>query len=117
LVSVGANCTRELASIWADNLVDLLRANWTDHKPGSYFQGTPVCLSTLLAAGRYPELLDLLEKAPSVWWEYRRWGVRALAARGKADEALRYAEASRGLNDNPARIARTCEEILLSLGR
>ena len=36
---------------------------------------------------------------------------------GKADEALRYAEASRGLNDNPASIARACEEILLSLGR
>jgi hypothetical protein len=36
---------------------------------------------------------------------------------GKTDEALRYAEASRGLNDNPARIARTCEEILLSVCR
>jgi hypothetical protein len=36
---------------------------------------------------------------------------------GKADEALRYAEASRGLNDNPARIARACEKILLSIGR
>jgi hypothetical protein len=109
--------TRELASIWADNLVDLLRANWSDHKPGSYFQGTPVCLSTLLAAGRYPELLDLLEKAPFVWWAERRWGVRALAAMGKTDDALRYAEASRGRNDNPAIIARTCEEILLSVGR
>ncbi len=109
--------TRELASIWADNLVDLLRANWSDHKPGSYFQGTPVCLSSLLAAGRYQEILDLLEKAPFVWWEERRWGVRALAAMGKTDDALRYAEASRGRNDNPAIIARTCEEILLSVGR
>jgi hypothetical protein len=36
---------------------------------------------------------------------------------GKPDEALCYAEASRGLNDNPERIARTCEEILLSIGR
>jgi hypothetical protein len=55
--------TRELASIWADNLVDLLRANWSEHKSGSYFQGTPVCLSSLLAAGRYQELMDLLEKS------------------------------------------------------
>jgi tetratricopeptide (TPR) repeat protein len=109
--------TRELASIWADNLVEPLRTNWQDHRPGAYFQGTPICLASMLAAGRYQELLDLLEEAPSVWWEYRRWGVRALAAMGKADEALRYAEASRGLNDNPARIARTCEEILLSVGR
>ena len=109
--------TKELASSWADNLIDLLRATWRDHGTASYFPGTPVCLSSLLAAGRYQELLDLLEEAPSIWWEYRRWGVQALAAMGKADEALRYAEASRGLNDNPARIARTCEEIQLSQGR
>ncbi len=31
-------------------------------------------------------------------------------------EAIRYAEASRGLNDNPIAIARACEEILLSSG-
>jgi hypothetical protein len=90
---------------------------WRDHGTASYFQGTPVCLSSLLAAGRYQELLDLLEQAPSIWWEYRRWGVQALAAMGKPDEALRYAEASCGLNDNPARIARTGEEILLLQGR
>jgi hypothetical protein len=75
--------TRELASIWADNLVDPLRANWSDHKPGSYFQGTPVCLLTLLVAGRYQELLDLLAKAPFVWWKECRWGVRALARHGQ----------------------------------
>jgi tetratricopeptide (TPR) repeat protein len=109
--------TKELASIWADNLIEPLEAVWRDHGTASYFQGTPVCLSSLLAAGRYQELLDLLEKAPSIWWEYRRWGVQALAAMGKPDEALRYAEASCGLNDNPARIARTCEEILLLQGR
>jgi len=33
----------------------------------------------------------------------------------KAD-AIRYAEASRGLNDNPIAIARACEEILLASG-
>jgi hypothetical protein len=109
--------TKELASIWADNLVEPLRANWRDHRPGSYFQGTPICLSSLFAAGRYLELLDLLEIAPFVWWENRRWGVQALVAMGRAEEALRYAEASRGLNDNPARIARTCEQILLAFGR
>jgi hypothetical protein len=109
--------TKELASIWADNVVEPLRANWRDHRPGSYFQGTPICLSSLFAAARYQELLDLLEIAPFVWWENRRWGVQALVAMGRAEEALRYAEASRGLNDNPARIARTCEQILLALGR
>jgi tetratricopeptide (TPR) repeat protein len=77
----------------------------------------PVCFSSLLAAERYQELLELLKTAPSIWWEYRRWGVRALLAMGRADEAICYAEAPRGLNDNPELIARACEEILLSLGR
>ena len=75
-------------------------------KRSSYFQGTPVCLSSLLAAGRYQELLDLLEIAPFVCWADR---AGALAAMGKSAEALRYAEASRGLNDHPDTIARACE--------
>lgn len=107
----------ELASAWADALIDDLRRSWKHEGPGHYFQGTAVCLSSLLAAGRYQELLHLLDKAPYVWWEYRRWGVKALAAMGRARDAIEYAEASRGLNDNPARIARACEEILLSIGQ
>jgi hypothetical protein len=109
--------TQELASLWAENLVEPLRATWRDRRTSSYFQGTPVCLSSLLAAGRYQELLDLLEIAPFVCWSYRQWGVRALAAMGKSAEALHYAEASRGLNDHPDIIARACEEILLSSGQ
>jgi hypothetical protein len=35
---------------------------------------------------------------------------------GRKAEAIRHAEASRGLNDNPIAIARACEEILLSSG-
>jgi len=107
----------ELASAWADALIDGLRRSWEHRGSGHYFQGTMVCLSSLLAARRYQGLLELLEEAPFVWWEYRRWGVKALAAMGKAEEAIAYAEASRGSNDNPARIARACEEILLSVGR
>jgi hypothetical protein len=109
--------TKELASMWADNLIEPLRATWRDRGTSSYFQGTPLCLSSLLAADRYRELLGLLEMAPYVCWDNRRWGVRALAAMGKTTEALIYAEASRGLNDNPDTIARACEEILLSSGR
>ena len=35
---------------------------------------------------------------------------------GRKADAIRYAEASRGLNDSPVAIARRCEEILLSSG-
>ncbi len=35
-----------------------------------------------------------------------QWAVRALAALGRTEEAIQYAEASRGLNDSPVAIAR-----------
>ena len=85
--------------------------------PATNFPGTPVCLSSLLAAGRYQQLLELLDKAPLLWWRDRHWGVGALAAMGKQAEAIAYAEASRGLSDDPSAIARVCEEILLSVGQ
>jgi hypothetical protein len=109
--------SRELASVWADALFDGLRENWERRQPGDYFHGTAVCLSSLLSAGRYQELLKLLDKAPFIWWRDRRWGVQALAAMGKQAEAIAYAEASRGLNDDPGAIARVCEEILLAMGQ
>jgi hypothetical protein len=70
-----------------------------------------------LAAGKYEVLLDTLEQAPDVWWEYRRWGVKALLAQKKTEQALEYAEGSRGLNNSTYHIARQCEEILIGLGR
>jgi len=75
------------------------------------------CFSALLRAGRHEESLELLEKAPFVFWHDRQWGVRALAALGRTDEALQYAEASRGRNDYPMAIAAACEEVLLAAGR
>jgi tetratricopeptide (TPR) repeat protein len=110
--------SREIASAWADRLVRIVEmARSPDPEIRGFFHGTTACLSALLRAGRYEEILGLLEKAPLVFWPYRQWGVRALAARGRTDEAIRYAEASRGLNDSPVDIARACEEILLASGR
>jgi hypothetical protein len=43
--------------------------------------------------------------------------VRALAAQGRTDEAIDYAERSLGRNDGPSDMARTCEAILLAAGR
>jgi hypothetical protein len=70
----------------------------------------------LLKAGRNEEILELLALMPYKAWHYRQWGVKALSAMGKNDEALQYAEDSRGKNESPFGIARTCEEILLSDG-
>ena len=74
------------------------------------------CLACLCAAGCYEVLLTLLERAPFKWWRDQRWGVKALVAMVQRDEALRYAEDARGLNDPGWLIAQACEAILLDSG-
>ena len=109
--------TPELASTWADEFLPVLEHIWsTTATSHEYFKGTTPCLASLYAAGRYEELLTLIDKAPFKWWHDRRWGVMALTAMGKKAEALGYAEESRGLNDPGWEIAQACEEILLSSG-
>lgn len=112
----GALCaTPELANVWANRLIGIVERVWTARKEGyAFFHGTYMCLSAMLQAEQYDQLLALLEKAPFVWWHDRQWGVKALMAQGKKAEALRYAENSHGLNNNPESIAQACEEILLS---
>ncbi|HFD86223.1 MAG TPA: hypothetical protein ENJ35_00935, partial [Gammaproteobacteria bacterium] len=106
----------EVAGRWADELVSTLRSCWSDPNPGRYFHGATACLSCLLVAGRYQELLELLELERHPMWHYRRYGVEALLAMGKKAEAVQYAEASRGLNQPDAVIDQACEEILISCG-
>ncbi len=109
--------TPELASRWADEFIPVVESVWSPNAPGyGYFKGTSACLSALFAAGRYDDLLALIDKARFKWWHNRRWGVQALAAMGKKAEAIRYAEDSRGLNDPGWQIAQACEAILLSSG-
>lgn len=110
----------EVAGQWADTLLPILRGGWEERKQTGvhvYFNGTEACFSCLLAAGRHPEVLDVLELASYLSWGYRRYGVRALVAMGRTEEALTYALASRGLNDSQTAIDRVCEEILLQEGR
>jgi tetratricopeptide (TPR) repeat protein len=110
--------TRETAAAWADRLVGIVEMAWSPARERrGFFHGTTACFSALLRAGHYEAILILLEKAPFVSWTYRQWGTRALAALGRTDEAIQYAEASRGLNDSPIAIAAACEEILLASGR
>jgi len=106
----------EAANQWAEELMPTLKSCWTDPNPGNYFHGTTACLSCLLVAGRYQELLDLLALDRKPFWHYRRYGVEALLAMGKKSEALKYAEASRGLNQPDSAIDQACEEILISSG-
>ncbi len=108
----------QLASHWADTLMTPLRISWSqEHSAGSgYYKGTSACLSALLKAGRFEEIMELLDLAPFMFWNDRKWGVKALAAMGKNAAALRYAEDSRDNYSSPIAIAQACEELLLASG-
>lgn len=104
----------DVASHWADELRPTLEYSWVH---GGYFRGGPACLSCLLKAQRYDEVLQLVDKAPFLTWSYRKYGVWALAKSGKVAEAIQYAEASQGLNDGYSAIASACETLLLDIGQ
>jgi hypothetical protein len=108
--------TKELASAWADQLVGITgMALSPDKSLRGHYHGTTACLDALLRAGRYAELYELLRVEK--FWSYKRWAVKALAAEGKADEAIMLAESSRGPWTNDTDVNQLCEGILLSSGR
>ena len=107
----------EVASHWADEFLPTLRTAWLDPRPGNYLRETSICLSSLLVARRHAELLDVLSLRRFPNWSDRKFGVEALLAERRIDEALAYAEASRGLNQPDGTIDAACEKILLDAGR
>lgn len=107
----------ELASAWADRLVPPTREAFSSEKY-AFFQGSTAALSSLVAAGRYQETLDLLalsRPSPPLWF-WRKFGVKALQAMGRPEEALAMAQ-NACKNDFPLEVGLACEEMLLSLGR
>ncbi|MBK8481860.1 MAG: hypothetical protein IPL40_11885 [Proteobacteria bacterium] len=105
----------ELAARWADELIGITRmALSPDKNLRGHFHGTSACLTSLYAAGRYDDLLDLLKDEG--FWPYKRWAVKALAAQGKKAEAIGLAESSRSPWASDLDIDQLCEEMLLSSG-
>jgi hypothetical protein len=99
--------SKDLASDWADRLLEACRMAWSDDlRLRGFFQGSTNCLSALLEAGRYQDILDLLEMRPHTIWNYRRYGVKALAAMGRPSEAIRCA----GSGDEWAKIVSRVRE-------
>jgi len=108
--------TEELASTWADRLLEITRlALSPDKSLRGHYHGITACLDALLRAERYADLYDVLKSEK--FWSYKRWTVKALAAEGKADEAIQLAESNRGPWTNDTDVNLLCEGILLSLGR
>ena len=114
----GALCAdAKTAQRWIDEFKPMVEYAWRPHANGhGYYNGTAACLSAMMVAGQFEQLLALLELAPHKFWHDRQWGVKALVALGRKAEAIRYAEASRGLNTPDSYISELCEEILLSSG-
>lgn len=107
----------KVAEHWINEFRPMVEYAWRPHSNGhGYYNGTAACLSAMMLAGQHEQLLALLEMAPHKYWHDRQWGVRALVALGRKAEAIRYAEASRGLNMPDGVISEVCEEILLSSG-
>jgi len=110
--------SKEVASRWADDLIGTCRMAWgPDPNLRGFFKGTTNCLSALLAAERNEEILELVEMAPHKMWHYHRYAVKALAAMGRLDEAMRYAEEDPAAGKSPMWAARDGEAILLKAGR
>jgi hypothetical protein len=117
LVDWGELCVSGgLASEWADRLITITRlALSSDKSTRGYFHGTSACLSSLFAAGRYDELIELGQS--DVLWSYKRWAVKALAVQGRSAEAIAYAERCRSPWASDHDIGSLCEHILLASGR
>ncbi|MBP9811551.1 hypothetical protein KBF38_24835 [bacterium] len=107
----------KIASFWADELVGTVQMIWSDDSSSrGHFHGTSACLSSLYAASRYDELLELLAMDRLKFWDYQQFAVKALAALGRKAEAIQHAESCRGSWTSNISVAQICEEILLSSG-
>lgn len=106
----------DLAAEWADRLLELARRSLGPDKVGvRHYKETCCCLSALLAAERYEEILTLLRDEN--FWPYKSWAVKAYIARGEEDQAIRCAESCRSPWASDSQIDRMCESILLSSDR
>lgn len=109
----------ELANRWADTLLAPMRDCWTKTGQGSNeFKGAAICLSSLVKAGRYTELEEVLSLHPQRSWYFERFSAEALARQGRVDDAVARAEACLRRDNKPVRtIHQFCERILLQAGR
>lgn len=109
--------TKERASKAADDLIGYVRSSWSANRVGDFFKGTSPCLSALLKAERYEEILELLALKERNIWDYQQFGVKALVKMGKFSEAVQYAEKCGRGNIDRSLLASACEEVLLQAGR
>ncbi len=109
-----------LTSLHADRDLDIIEAAWSDHARFIHVATGTLTLSCLLEAGRYDELLALLQRKKTRLWYDKKFGAEALLRQGREDEALAYAEALLQDDSRPwghVEIAQFCERILVAQRR
>ena len=117
---------RRLAEHWGSLCAGAVRAaSWAERlgsvdvdDAGIGSAGSIACLASQVAAGRHAQALESLASRAIAVWPERQFGVYALAALGRVDAAIAYAEASNPLGHRHAQdIARVCEAVLLAAGQ
>jgi hypothetical protein len=109
-----------LMSLHADRDLEMIEAAWSDHMHFIHVPTGTLTLSCLLEAGRYDELLELLERKKTRLWFDEKFGAEALLRQGREDDALARAEAlllDQRRQWGHVEIAAFCERILVSQGR
>jgi hypothetical protein len=109
-----------LMSLHADRDLKMIEAAWSDHMHFIHVPTGTLTLSCLLEAGRYDELLELLERKKTRLWFDEKFGAEALLRQGREDDALARAEAlllDQRRQWGHVEIAAFCERILVSQGR
>ena len=111
--------TPEVASRWADRLMDLVRHVHADRRRGqfAFARAESACYSALFTAGRHDELIALIGNDPRPMWHDLLWVGRCKVARGEIDEAIEFMSKAVDAWTPMAGLARFAEGVLLQAGR
>jgi tetratricopeptide (TPR) repeat protein len=111
--------TPEVASCWADRLIDLVRHVNAERRRGqhAFTRAEPACYSALFAADRHDELIDLIGSDPRPMWHDLLWVGRCKVARGEIDEAIEFMTKAVNAWTPMAGLARFAKGVLLQAGR
>ena len=111
--------TPEVASRWADRLMDLVRHVHAERRRGqhAFMRAESASYSALFAAGRHDELIALIGGDPRPMWHDLLWVGRCKVARGEIDEAIEFMKRAVNAWTPMAGVARFAEGVLLQAGR
>ncbi|MDO5576333.1 MAG: hypothetical protein Q4F84_04585, partial [Fibrobacter sp.] len=81
-------------------------------------KGSRICFACLFEAGRYDEILDLLRISTRNYFDYKKYEIKVIAAKGDIDQAIKMLdECMKNSYVSPYQAAYLGENLLLSNGR